>query len=631
MRKSLLAAMGLAALIGMACSAVRTSTPAPVGQPVAAPSPTPPPIPTPIPPTAGPTKTPAVFPDATLPAGETAAVVFGTIREGAISLYFLSADRYFAARLDLGDEVPHAAWPAVSPDGERLAFVSVQASPAMRSKGIYIADLNGANPQPITFGDGTHPRWSPDGTQIAYTCNDGNDVCLINADGSGGTNLTVDSPAVDQHPSWTPDGRLVFMSNRDLPIGRLSEIYIMNADGTGVAPLTRSGDAYNAMPAVSPDGSRIAFESDGEVEIGSEIYVMDIDGQNVHRLTVDGVWNQNPTWSPDGQQILYAASDTDGNLDLYTVSVEGGEPTRLTENPSEDGGLRLGHAWLPVPLPVPGFRREAEAPRQVDPPPGSAPVTNAILFATSDFNCADCLESGIYHVAFDGANLVRLPLEGFFPAWDPDFRRIAYTLNGELYVANTDGSQPTPITHAFQGLGAVEWDDRGLNVVADCTPYGQFDVCLVDMSRGTIRNVTQPITFDTGLPLPAWLDDRIVVGTQIINQEGEVVGSLPLAGRVSSDGTRLAAIVDGQVTLIALDGSGAVAITEGDDAKGFPAWSPAGDMLVYTSAPGDGRLYLHAVRADGTGAYRLVDQPIAFGPTDPANEILSYYGYSWAP
>lgn len=623
-----LAAVALATL---ACASVRSTPPPPT--PTLFLSPTPPAIPTPIPATPTPLPELAGQPAEQAATGETASFLYGSLRDGSFSLYFLSSTGFFAAPLDLGPDVPHAAWPAVSPDGERLTFVSVQPSAAMRSKGIYISTINGSDLRQITFGDGAHPRWSPDGTRLAYTCNDGVDVCIINADGSGEANLTVDSGAVDQHPDWTPDGRIVFMSDRGLTGGRLSEIYIMRADGSDAAPLTQSGSAYNAHPAVSPDGTLIVFESDQDVEIGSELYVMGLDGHDMRRLTVDDVWNQNPVWSPDGQQILYAASDGSGNLDLYSVSATGGAPTRLTENPAEDGGLRLGHTWLPTPRVVPGFSREAQVALTVSLPRGSQPVTNSVLFAANDFNCPDCLETGIYFVSFDGANLVRLPLTGFFPAWDPDFQRIAYTLNGELFVANTDGSEPTQITSAHRGLGAVDWDDRGQFIASDCTPYGQYDVCLIDTRRGTVNNITEEITFGSGLAMPVWRGADLVAGNQIINQEGTVVGNLPASGRLSPDGSRLATILEGQLAVIPLedDEGEATILTDDSATKGFPVWSPAGDLIIYSLAPGDGRLYLHATRPDGAESYRLVEQPIALGPDGPVSELAIYYGYNWAP
>ena len=87
----------------------------------------------------------------------------------------------------------------------------------------------------VGVGD-AFPTWSPDGTKIAFGSNsDGNyEIYVMNADGSGQTNLTNNS-ANDWYPSWSPDGtQITFSSERD---GN-AEIYFMNADGSGQLRLT---------------------------------------------------------------------------------------------------------------------------------------------------------------------------------------------------------------------------------------------------------------------------------------------------------------------------------------------------------------------------------------------------------
>ena len=88
----------------------------------------------------------------------------------------------------------------------------------------------------------TWPAWSPDGQQIAFVTNrDGNyEIYAMNADGRGLVNLTRHE-ATDQRPAWSPDGRqIAFVSDR----GGLMEIYVMDADGNNVRKLVeRFGNA----------------------------------------------------------------------------------------------------------------------------------------------------------------------------------------------------------------------------------------------------------------------------------------------------------------------------------------------------------------------------------------------------
>jgi TolB protein len=92
---------------------------------------------------------------------------------------------------------------------------------------------------------------SPDGTRIAFTRHTGTntEVFVMNADGTGQTNLTNNGAAADELPDWSPDGtRLVFASTRTSNY----EIWVMNADGTGLANLTNTMGAVDAAPRWGP-------------------------------------------------------------------------------------------------------------------------------------------------------------------------------------------------------------------------------------------------------------------------------------------------------------------------------------------------------------------------------------------
>ena len=76
-----------------------------------------------------------------------------------------------------------------------------------------------------------------------------------------------------------------------------------------MAPIgRRSPTAADGIPAWSPDGKRIAFDS--QRSGNGDIYVMDVDGSNIVRLTSDSDVEEWPAWSPDGRSIVYQRKTT---------------------------------------------------------------------------------------------------------------------------------------------------------------------------------------------------------------------------------------------------------------------------------------------------------------------------------
>ena len=183
---------------------------------------------------------------------------------------------------------------------------------------------------------------------------DGNtEIYVMNADGSGQQRVTNNS-SHDEAPVFSPDGsKIAFASNMDAPVAcpgtartvacePYTEIYVMDVDGSNVTRLTDNA-ALDIFPMFSPDGAKIAFNSrrDGN----TELYVMNTDGSEQTRLTNRPGGDSQPSWSPDGRKIAWRSSPV-GPIeigDIWVMNADGTEPIQLTDDPGDD----LRPTWSP--------------------------------------------------------------------------------------------------------------------------------------------------------------------------------------------------------------------------------------------------------------------------------------------
>jgi dipeptidyl aminopeptidase/acylaminoacyl peptidase len=297
-------------------------------------------------------------------------------------------------------------------------------------------------------GSSTNPAWSPDGRWIAFLADRGDkqQIHLINPRGGEAHALTDVEEGVGGF-EWAPDGqRIAFTSSepqserdkkREETYGafavedqeyRLRHLWIVELpDGPTTATaqrLTEGTDFTVSGFAWSPDGDEIAFGHTPDPLINSwlqaDISLVDVNSRDVRPLvTADGP-QSNPTWSPDGDWIVYQAAGPDVTAVYYTnglfykIPAAGGTPTRLAVDLDEDPSVT---AWTPTGIYLVAWQRTKRQVFRVDPNSGHA---TAVATTPDQIRSVDFTPDGrtMALVASDGRSLsevYRSPVAGYSP------------------------------------------------------------------------------------------------------------------------------------------------------------------------------------------------------------------------
>jgi Tol biopolymer transport system component len=156
--------------------------------------------------------------------------------------YVIDADGKNRTRLT--DFTYGSTEPVWSPDGNKIAFVSLELAWELNAGSIYVMNSDGTNPISISeesLSGCSSPTWSPDGTKIAFAGfakgRPGSEIFVTNSDGGNRIRLT-NNMVTDLLPQWSPDGtRIAFVSDRD-NVTSQGDVYLMNADGSSQTRLT---------------------------------------------------------------------------------------------------------------------------------------------------------------------------------------------------------------------------------------------------------------------------------------------------------------------------------------------------------------------------------------------------------
>jgi TolB protein len=214
------------------------------------------------------------------------------------------------------------------------------------------------------------PRWSPDGSGLAYI--DGRSIRWINADGTNDHLLIGHASMPAHHPipntiAWSPDGKQLllsmytgsFRSARLYRVRLATKRFRVVLNGAAVGDWSSTGGIVaatgSAVVTVDPDGSNrttiynhtaqwVRWSPNAtmlvlqrNVKRSGEIFVMGADGSNPTNLTKSRAYDWSPSWSPDGTRIVWSRSrqlQDPGNL--FVMDADGSNRAQLTSTPHLD-------------------------------------------------------------------------------------------------------------------------------------------------------------------------------------------------------------------------------------------------------------------------------------------------------
>lgn len=225
----------------------------------------------------------------------------------------------------------NGAW---SPDRSEIVFWNTY----LPSGALWIMKSDGSDVHMLETGLAVAyaPDWSPDGTKIVFAGrSDGgarDDIYVINVDGTGLTPVAADT-AQETHPRWSPDGNKIAYER---VVNGNPDIFVVDADGSNPTNLTQS-TSTEVSPVWSPDGTEIAFSSDRSGTAAYVIHRMNADGSNIRQI--GDLQGTQLDWSPDGSRFAFAAY-VNGVWDLYVMNIDGSGLTRLTDTALAEQDVR---------------------------------------------------------------------------------------------------------------------------------------------------------------------------------------------------------------------------------------------------------------------------------------------------
>jgi eukaryotic-like serine/threonine-protein kinase len=428
--------------------------------------------------------------------------------------------------------------PDISPDGRQVVYAAGDAG----RRDLFLLRASGGRPLNLTAGsttDNVQAAFSPDGERITFRSErDGGGLFVMGTTGESVRRVT--SSGFD--PRWSPDGtRLAYSTEAvDDPYSRVvrAELWVANV-ASGATTRLWTGDAV--QPSWSPHGSRIAFWANSSGQ--RDIWTIAESGGTPVAVTSDAATDWAPEWSPDGRS-LYFVSDRDGSPNLWRVAIDestgatGGAPEPVTNGVRALERARFSHGGDRIVIGATDRSFELSIydfdPRASDLGPARSAVRSASLGwcdPSHDGAWLACTSrtghEDIVLMRSDGSETVRLTDDSpkdRIPRWSPDDRTLAFmslrTGRWELWAIGADGSGLRQLTDLGGTPGWATWSPDGRRIAIPSGQTAPYGVWFIDASRMSTRETAVFVRTDANMSVDSWSSDGNLLAGAETNAAG---------------------------------------------------------------------------------------------------------------
>ncbi|WP_440999749.1 S41 family peptidase [Fodinibius sp. SL11] len=458
----------------------------------------------------------------------------------------------FSTSLAQSDE-PFARFPSISPDGSTIAF-SYQGD-------IWTVPAEGGRAWRLTLHEAyeAYPKWSPAGSQIAFTSNrHGNDdVFVMNSNGAQISQLTHHSTD-DELTGWTPGNSIIFTSNRLFnQVEWEPEIHTVGAEG---GTPTRFFDSFGMMAEMSPDGRFMVFVRGYNREFrkryrgsaNKDLWLYDLENDSYHQLTDFKGNDMYPTFTDS--RTLYFLSERNGAHNIHKVKInDDGSPnyTPIAVTDYKDDGIRY-------------FDIDDDEQRIVYERKTGLYTLNPQQGNSQRLNLDVSQDQRFYNIE---QKTFTEDAQEF--AVSPSGDWLAFVISGEIFVKHNDPAKQRSVKvtdHPYRDRDVAFLNDSTLIFASD--RHGQYDLFSVRPSQKEVNDLFESLQFQTKQLTDTELSER----NPVVSPDGKNVafnrgrGQLVVTGISGRDNL--------QEETILVDNGWA----EASDV----AWSPDNKWLAYS-------------------------------------------------